>query len=241
MKVLYIIIFIIIVFCFCILSLCYNDSQINKYFYTVDEVCPELNSIIQISHKMLAETYNVMDAKWYDWPETELYQNPESEQQWKIFPFFAFGIWENENCNKCPTIHNFLKQIPNLKLATLSKLTAGMKLKPHRGWAKHSNYVIRCHYGLIVPENCYISVTKHGLEKIKYHKQFEWLLFDDSEIHYAENKSDFDRIVLIIDVEKPHNIPVGTSTVDDSKELLEIVNYFKEKNANIKKYRDNYN
>jgi aspartyl/asparaginyl beta-hydroxylase (cupin superfamily) len=212
-----------------VLNIHHDNLEIDEYFYNVDQVCPDLHNIIPISQKVLSEAYNVMNGKWYDWPETELYQKPNSGQ-WKIFPFYAFGIWENENCRMCPIIYDFLKQIPNLKLATLSKLTAGMKLKPHRGWAKHSNNVIRCHYGLIVPEKCYISVEENGIEKIKYHKQFQWLLFDDSKTHYAENKSDTDRVVLIIDVERPNHIKIGTSTVGDSKELLEIVNYFREKN-----------
>lgn len=227
---------IIIVFCLYLLFFGYSynkhseNQQIDNFFYDVNDVCPSLNNITPHSAQILNETLKVMDSKWYDWPELELYQR---QGKWKIFPFFAFGIWEMENCNKCPAIYNFLKQIPNLKLATLSKLTAGMKLKPHRGWGNHSNNVIRCHYGLVVPQNCYISVIDDKNEKIMYHNKFKWLLFDDSKIHYAENKSNHDRIVLIIDVERPSHIKKGTSQVGDSKELLEVINYFKIKNKSI--------
>jgi hypothetical protein len=61
----------------------------------------------------------------------------------------------------------------------------------------------------------------------KYHNKFEWLIFDDSKIHSAENLSDADRIVLIIDVERPRNIAIGKSEIGDTKELLEIVNNIK--------------
>jgi len=221
----------IIIIIFCLYLLFFNDKPVeqkDEFFYDTNEVCQELNNIIPYSKQILDETLQAMNSKWYDWPELELYQNSNSGQ-WKIFPFFAFGVWELENCNKCPIIYKFLKQIPNLKLATLSKLTAGMKLKPHRGWASHSNHVIRCHYGLIVPENCYISVAEGDTEKIIYHNKFKWVLFDDSKTHYAENKSNHDRIVLIIDVKRPKHIKTGTSTVGDSKELLEIVDYFRKK------------
>jgi len=227
-NILIILCILIIISCICILlkSGEYKENKLDKFFYDIDEICPELNNIVPYSSEILNETHRALNSKWQDWPETELY---EKNGQWKIFPFYAFGIWETENCNNCPAIYNFLKQIPGLKLATLSKLTAGMKLKPHKGWASHSNHVIRCHYGLIVPENCYISVIEGNDQMITYHNKFKWLLFDDSKIHFAENKSNSDRVVLIVDVERPPHVKTGTSPVGDSKELLEIIEYFRNK------------
>ena len=47
------------------------------------------------------------------------------------------------------------------------------------------------------------------------------------------NRSTKDRIVLIIDLKRPDSIPPGDSQTGDTKELLEIVNYFKNKNIHI--------
>jgi aspartyl/asparaginyl beta-hydroxylase (cupin superfamily) len=137
-----------------------------------------------------------------------------------------------------------------------------MKLNPHKGWGRHSNYVIRCHYGLLVPEGCYISVSNRDKpplfkkektkskasgesfgffkskvydefdrkEEIRFHKQFQWLCFDDSKTHYAENTSNSDRIVLLLDIERPLNIAVGKSIEGDTEELTAIINYYKSKN-----------
>ena len=93
----------------------------------------------------------------------------------------------------------------------------------------YSNYIIRCHYGIIIPDNCYVYVRDEdtNIEEKHYYKQFEWLIFDDSKFHYAENSSNKDRIVLILDIERPKNIKIGTSTVEDSSELVEIINQFK--------------
>lgn len=171
---------------------------------------------------------------WHDWPEKELY-NESEPNGWTIYPFFAFGIWVKDNCKKCPIITKFIKSIPRLKLATLSKLKGGTKLNEHEGWASHSNYVIRCHYGLIIPKNlCYIYVrdNKTNKEEKKFHKKFEWLIFDDSKTHYAHNQSNEDRIVLIVDVARPDNIEIGTLDIGDSKELIEIIDYFRIKNIN---------
>ena len=212
-----------------------QTEQLDNFYYTTQEVCPSLDSIHEISNDILEEVSKIFSNEWNDWPEKDLY---EKNGDWKIFPFYAFNIWVNDNCKKCPKTYDFLKRINGLKLATFSKLSPGMKLKPHRGWGNHSNHVIRCHYGLVVPKNCYVSVSDKTKEEIKYHSKFKWLIFDDSKTHYAENKSKYDRIVLIIDVERPKNIKTGTSDVGDSKELLDIVNYFKSKNikANQKSF-----
>ena len=56
------------------------------------------------------------------------------------------------------------------------------------------------------------------------------MTFDDSKTHYSENMSDKNRVVLIIDIERPSNIKTGTSEVGDSKELLNIIDYYKKNN-----------
>jgi beta-hydroxylase len=210
-----------------------KEKKKDKLFYNSKEINNNLKKIDKYKDQILKEVeivYYYNQSDWNVWPEKYLYNNQDG---WKIFPFFAFGIWVKENCEKCPTIFNFIKKIKGLKLATLSKLKAGTKLEKHKGWASHSNYVIRCHYGLIVPEESYVYV-EDNLDKtkyeIKYHKKFEWLIFDDSKTHYAENKSKSDRIILILDVDRPNDIEIGNSDIGDSKELLEIVNYFKKKN-----------
>lgn len=245
-QIIYLSIFLIILIIIVIISyyLLYQDTnkqKKNKLFYSVNEIEPKLNSIYKIKKQVLNETIQVYKNNlnsftgWTEWPEKELYSESESDG-WMIFPFFAFGVWVQDNCNKCPEITKFIKNIPGLKLATLSKLKGGTKLNEHEGWASHSNYVIRCHYGIIVPENlCYIQVRDNKTNKSQkeYHSESKWLIFDDSKTHYAHNKSNNDRIVLILDIHRPDNIQIGDSVIGDTKELIEIINYFKKKNINL--------
>lgn len=205
-----------------------ENKQKNLPYYEVEEIEPKLNTITKIKHDVLEEVKKIHmnDNKWKIWPEKELYKNTNG---WKIFPFYAFGIWVEENCEMCPVLANFVRKIPNLKLATLSRLSAGTILNPHQGWHSHSNSSIRCHYGLIVPNNCYIKVfddvNKRWIKK--YHNTFEWLIFDDAKLHNAENLSNKDRIILIVDVERPADVEKGKSEIGDSNELLQIIDYFK--------------
>lgn len=223
-KVIFIIIIIVVIVIVLVRNKEFNKK--NKPYYNVDEIEPKLHNINMVKYKVMDEVIkiNTQSEEWKDWPEKELY---DDKQKWKIYPLNVFGKWMNNNCDKCPKLTQFLKSIPNLKIAILSKMSGGTKLKPHQGWWKHSNYSIRCHYGFLVPENCFVKVMDNDIWHKKYHKQFEWLIFDDSKIHNAENLSNEDRIVLLIDVERPTNIKTGNSDVEDTKELLEILNSVK--------------
>lgn len=197
-------------------------SKMNKRFYTIDDTgfpLPKLSSLRQ-------EILNICSNKaWIDWPESNLY---EHDGTWKIIPFYGFDMWVDKNCSKCPQLTQYLKQIPGLRLATLSKMSPGMKLTPHQGWGNYSNFVLRCHYGVVVPPNkCYISVSDDRGEERQFHQEDEWLIFDDSKTHFAENMSDEDRIVLIIDIDRPSHIEPGISQMGDTKELIDFVEKMK--------------
>jgi len=215
---------IILFFIICMI-ICYfiQPSKLNKSFYDANEIYPEFNAIHELRPQILTELSNA--TNWHDWPEKQLYDN---KGDWKIYPFYAFGIWVDNNCKRMPTLTKFIKSIPNVKLATLSKLSPKMKLTQHRGWGSHSNGVLRAHYCLSAVDNkCYVSVTSKNKTERRFHKNGEWIVFDDSKKHMAENMSDKERIILIVDIERPSHVAKGTSKVGDTKELLDIINYFK--------------
>lgn len=223
-------VFILIVYYFFIMNLSNTiDQQISKNYYTIDEVCHELNHIYSNIESIQKEVDDISNEIWVEWPEKHLYENTF---KWNIFPFMAFGIVIEDNCNKCPHLWNFIRQIPGIKVALLSCLGPGTKLNPHRGWGNHSNHIIRCHFGFKVPTGCYMSVknNENDDEEIQLHKKGEWITFDDSRIHYAHNPTEEERIVLIIDIQRPNNIAIGNSDIGDTKELLQLIDYFKQKN-----------
>ena len=49
------------------------------------------------------------------------------------------------------------------------------------------------------------------------------MIFDDSKTHHAENNGKHDRIVLIIDIERPCNVRVGNSKIEFSKEVNDLI------------------
>ena len=170
-------------------------------------------------------------GNWTPWPEMNLYDH-NAKPDWKIFPFCGFGVTIKENCDRCPTISNLLQKIPGLKTALISRMGPSMYLKPHQGWASHSNFVLRCHYSLIVPEGCGLIVN----DEVRVHEEGKWIIFDDSKMHSAFNNSTQDRYVLIIDIERPADVPMGTSAEPNSDELLALIEEYAKRQ---KEYTEN--
>lgn len=88
--------------------------------------------------------------------------------------------------------------MPNVKIAMFSVLSAHSKIKLHRGYYKGT---LRLHLGLSTPnsDDCFIVVDN---------KKYSWrdgqaILLDDTFLHYVENNTDTDRIILFCDLVRP--------------------------------------
>jgi hypothetical protein len=66
------------------------------------------------------------------------------------------------------------------------------------------------------------------VQQTKLHRQGEILVFDDSKVHEAFSRSpDQIRVVLIVDMERPPNVPKGTAKGGHTKELDSFISQFK--------------
>lgn len=120
---------------------------------------------------------------------------------WDVFLFYERGKKNVENCERCPTIseiienHNTVRTMAGLMY--VSKMRPGTQVRPHRG---PTNMRLRCHLGVTVPEgDCGIRI---GGEARSW-SEGKCIVFDDSFEHEAWNRTNRDRIVLIIDVWHP--------------------------------------
>ena len=216
-------IFFIIIFIIVFVTILTGQKKkelLNQTFYDYKKVYPFLSELKKNKVPIKNEVLHVSKELWKTWPETYLYKNKDG---WKIFPFYGFYHWVPENCEKCPVIYNILKKIPGLRTATLSRLGSNTQLKPHYGYNSLSNYILRCHYGILVDKGCIIGCEND----IREMKENDIIVFDDSKLHYAENNGNHDRIVLILDIDRPNFIKKGTSIVEKTDELTELLNFFK--------------
>ena len=222
------------------LSVKLERYKLNQPFYDYRLIYPQLGLIHNQNHKNIhTEMKQLLDTHWMEWPEKELYNNNNLDGSWTIIPLYGFGIWCKQFMNVLPCLYDFLKKMKGLKVAVISKLKPFSKLNPHQGWGFHSNKVLRCHYGIVLPykrTDSYICVMEDfdSVDKsIQYHKQNDWIVFDDSKVHYAVNDSNEERIVLIVDLERPTLVEKGNAQNNSTEELLQFVTELK--NCNLGK------
>lgn len=98
----------------------------------------------------------------------------------------------------CPRSVAILRGIPTVKAAMFAELPAGGQLNAHRDPYAGS---IRYHLGLSTPNDdaCYIDVDgqRHSW------RDGQGVIFDETYIHEAHNRTDRNRIILFCDIERP--------------------------------------
>lgn len=133
---------------------------------------------------------------------------------WKRFYLKWYGASLVSARELCPHTVALLDSIPNVKGAMFAMLPPGARLVRHRDPYAGS---LRYHLGLQTPNSpdCFISVDGEP-----YHwRDGEAVVFDETYLHYAENQSDQNRIILFLDIKRP----VWFAPVDWLNELLSRV------------------
>ena len=117
---------------------------------------------------------------------------------WKRFYLKWYDDFHPSAKKYCPKTIELIQSIPSVKAAMFAVLPAGSQLMQHRDPYAGS---LRYHLGLITPnsEDCYIVVDGQSYSW----KDGDDVLFDETYIHHAENKTDIDRIILFCDIERP--------------------------------------
>ena len=103
----------------------------------------------------------------------------------------------------CPKTVALVESLPSVNAAMFALLPPGAKLNRHRDPFAGS---LRYHLGLVTPNSDDCRIYVDG-------QMYSWrdgqdLLFDETYIHSAENKTGTTRIILFCDVERPLRTPV---------------------------------
>ncbi|WP_057973270.1 lipid A hydroxylase LpxO [Lysobacter antibioticus] len=117
---------------------------------------------------------------------------------WKRFYLKWYDDAHPSAAELCPVTTELLRQIPGVKAAMFTELPPGGELRPHRDPYAGS---LRLHLGLDTPNDdaCFIDVdgTRYSW------RDGEWTMFDETYIHWAQNGSEQNRIILFCDIERP--------------------------------------
>ncbi len=120
------------------------------------------------------------------------------KQGWKRFYLKWYGEPLASAEALCPQTVALLKSIPSVKAAMFALLPPGSKLNPHRDPFAGS---LRYHLGLITPNSRDCRIFVDG-------EEHAWgdgkdVVFDETYVHWAENKTGQTRVILFADVERP--------------------------------------
>jgi beta-hydroxylase len=123
---------------------------------------------------------------------------------WKRFYLKWYDASHPSAERLCPKTYALLQGIPAVKAAMFAELPHGARLNPHRDPFAGS---MRYHLGLATPndDRCFIEVDG---------QRYSWrdgqgVVFDETFIHWAENTSGQDRVILFCDVERPLRFGMG--------------------------------
>jgi aspartate beta-hydroxylase len=126
------------------------------------------------------------------------------EPSWKAFFFYRHGRRYDANHERAPRTSAVLESIELCRIRDeapeilFSVLRPGSHIKPHHGV---SNIRLVMHLPLVVPPGCALSVVDHGEHAWQ---EGRLMMFDDTYLHEAWNRSDRTRLILLMDCWNPH-------------------------------------
>jgi aspartate beta-hydroxylase len=120
---------------------------------------------------------------------------------WDVAFFYERGRRRDEVCDACPVTTRAVESAATVRtlagLIYASRMRAGTHISAHRG---PTNLRVRCHLGIAVPDgDCAIRVG----DEVRRWVPGQCLVFDDYFEHEAWNRTNQDRIVLIVDLWHP--------------------------------------
>lgn len=126
-----------------------------------------------------------------------------ADDRWKSFFLIGYGYKANDNCQYCPETTKILEQIPGINSGFFSIMEANGHIPRHKGVTKA---ILTCHLGLMVPhdrQKCYIQIEN----ETHYWEAGKTMVFDDTYDHEVWNKTNEDRVVLLIQFRRAVRFP----------------------------------
>jgi beta-hydroxylase len=181
-------------------SLIYLFSKIRPTAYIDPAQFPEL-SVLAANWRLLREEAERLNDEGFIRAAagyTDMGFNSFFRTGWKRFYLKWYGVQMPSAQRMCPQTTQLLDSIPSIKAAMFASLPPGARLVRHRDPYAGS---LRYHLGLITPnsEQCYIVVDGERY----FWRDGEAVMFDETFIHYAENTTDHQRVILFCDIERP--------------------------------------
>lgn len=127
---------------------------------------------------------------------------------WDAFVICHNGGRVEANAERFPKTAAVLDEIPGLRSGGFSVLAPGASIAPHRG---ANNGVLRTHLGVVVPGAPGAAVLEVGSCRMAL-EEGRAFSFDDSFLHTARNDAAEERVVLMVETDRP--LPRGAELLN---------------------------
>ncbi|MGE0385736.1 MAG: aspartyl/asparaginyl beta-hydroxylase domain-containing protein [Gammaproteobacteria bacterium] len=125
------------------------------------------------------------------------------DDKWQSYFIWGYGYKAGENAARCPVTTRIVERIPGLISAFFSIHAPGTHIPRHYGVTKG---MLTCHLALQVPrdfQRCRIEIDG---------REYPWtaggcLIFDDTYWHEVRNDTPDDRVILLVQFERPLRQP----------------------------------
>jgi aspartate beta-hydroxylase len=145
------------------------------------------------------------------------------QPSWEAFFFYRHGQRFDQNHSRCPRTSALLESIDLVRIpgqtpeVCFSILTPGTHILPHYGVTNARSVM---HLPLVVPDDCALNLVGHGE---RHWQEGVALMFDDTYLHEAWNRSTSPRVILLMDCWNPHLTPVEREAVVRLSEAIGVI------------------
>lgn len=154
-----------------------------------------------------------------------------TEKNWRTLFLYGFGNRIEGNCRQVPKTAEMIGQVPTIHTAWISILSPRYHIPPHTGVTKG---ILRAHLGLIIPEdreNCRIRVG----DKTETYAPGKLFVIDDTYEHEVLNDTDEERVVLLLDFNRPMRFG-GRAMTWLFLQVMKLTAFYQEPKKNIRNF-----
>lgn len=185
-------------------STAYHDAALQPWSKRLTEAFPEIRAealtVLEADRQALPDFITTSDRKGQD----DHLAGDSAKRRWQAYFFYRRGRRFDANHARCAVTSSVLESADLCRIADqapevcFSVLAPGTHIKPHHGV---TNTRLVMHLPLIVPPDCALNVFGGGLHAWA---EGEPVMFDDTFLHEAWNRSAETRVVLLMDCWNPH-------------------------------------
>ena len=185
-------------------STAYHDAALQPWSRRLTEAFPDIRAealaVLEADRQALPDFITTADRTGQD----EHLAGASAAPRWQAFFFYRRGRRFDANHARCSVTSSVLESADLCRIADqapeicFSVLGPGTHIKPHHGV---TNTRLVMHLPLIVPSDCALNVFGGGLHAWT---EGELVMFDDTFLHEAWNRSAHTRVVLLMDCWNPH-------------------------------------